>query len=79
VALAGAVAAVLALVGGLVSALVAYGLAAAVTATLVWWAPRHRENAADAGVLRRVLTRAERLAAGPLAAEQSETTGREAA
>jgi hypothetical protein len=58
VALAGAVAAVPVLAGGLVAALVAYGLTAGVTAALAWWAPRRREHAARAGVLRRVVVRA---------------------
>ncbi|MGI5232670.1 hypothetical protein [Actinoallomurus sp. CA-142502] len=69
VALTGAVMAVLVLAGGLVAALVAYGLTAAVTAALTLWAPRLRENATRAGVLRRVLIHTERLPA----------TGREAA
>ncbi|MFB9835002.1 hypothetical protein [Actinoallomurus acaciae] len=82
VAPAGAVAAVLVLTGGLVTALVAYGLTGAVTAALLWWAPRRHENAAHAGVLRRTLIRAERLTAGPLAgrpATAKQATGREAA
>jgi hypothetical protein len=51
-------AAVLVLTGGWLAAIVGYGLAAAVTATLIWRAPHRRETAARAGVLRRVVVRA---------------------
>jgi hypothetical protein len=50
--------AVLVLTGGWLAAIVAYGLAAAVTATLTWRAPHRRELAAQAGVLRRVVVQA---------------------
>jgi len=57
-ALAGAPAAVLVLTGGWLAAIVAYGLAGAGTATLVWRAPHRRETAARAGVLHRGVVRA---------------------
>jgi hypothetical protein len=57
-ALACAPAAVLVLAGGWLAAIVAYGLAAAVTITLTWRAPHRRELAAQAGVLRRVVVQA---------------------
>lgn len=87
VAPAGAIAAVLALAGGLIAALVAYGLAGAVTAALIWWAPRRHQNAAYAGVLRRTLIRAvttEPIDGAPstaqaLTAEQIKTAGPKAA
>jgi hypothetical protein len=57
-ALVCAPAAIVALSGGVVAVLVAYGLAAAATATLVWRAPRRVETAARAGLLRRVVVAA---------------------
>jgi hypothetical protein len=57
-ALAGTFSAVLVLAGGWLAAVVAYGLAAVVTAVLIWRAPHRREIAAQAGVLRRVVVQA---------------------
>jgi hypothetical protein len=57
-ALAAAPGAVLVLTGGWLAAIVAYGLAAGVTAALTWRAPHRRELAAQAGVLHRVVVRA---------------------
>jgi hypothetical protein len=54
-ALACVPAAALVLTGGWLSALVAYALAAAITAAVAWRAPHRRETAARAGVLRRVV------------------------
>ena len=70
-ALACSLAAPLVLTGGWLAAVIAYGLAATATATLVRRAPRRRETMAHAGVLRRVVVRA----ALPVEA----STGREAA
>ena len=51
-------AAVLVLTGGWAATIVAYGLAATVTAAHTWRAPHRRETAARAGVLRRVVVQA---------------------
>jgi hypothetical protein len=69
-ALACGPAAALVLTGGWLSGLVAYALAATISAAVAWRAPHRRETAARAGVLRRVVVGA---AAPPTAA------GREAA
>jgi hypothetical protein len=65
VALVCAPAAIVALSGGLVAVLVAYGLAAVAAAALVWRAPRRLETVARAGLLRRVIVQAAAPAAAP--------------
>jgi hypothetical protein len=69
-ALACSLAALLVLTGGWLATVIAYGLAATATATLTWRAPRRRETAGHAGVLRRVVVRAP---------SPAEPAGREAA